>query len=56
MADGIYLLKANNRNTRTRGEICSKLTKKNIEQVIAGWEAFITRLMIDITASETFFS
>ena len=25
---GIYLLKVNNRNTRTRGEICSKLTIK----------------------------
>ena len=25
---GIYLLKVKNRNTRTRGEICSKLTKK----------------------------
>ena len=25
---GIYLLKVNNRNTRTRCEICSKLTKK----------------------------
>ena len=24
---GIYLLKVNNRNTRTRCEICSKLTK-----------------------------
>ena len=49
---GIYLLKVNNRNTRTRREICSKLTIKtperrhwrrsgvfivNFEQVIAGW-------------------
>ena len=25
---GIYLLKVNNRNTRTRSEICSKLTIK----------------------------
>ena len=29
---GIYLLKANNRNTRTRCEICSKLTIKLPEQ------------------------
>ena len=44
---GIYLLKVNNRNTRTRFEICSKLTIKtpcssvsiiNFEHVIAGWE------------------
>ena len=49
---GIYLLKVNNRNTRTRCEICSKLTIKilwtyfipcssvsifNFEHVIAGW-------------------
>ena len=46
---GIYLLKANNRNTRSRCEICSKLTLKtperrhwcrsivNFEHVIAGW-------------------
>ena len=27
----IYLLKVNNRNTRTRGEICSKLTIKTPE-------------------------
>ena len=48
---GIYLLKVNNRNTRTRSEICSKLTIKtpkrrqlrhssvsivNFEHVIAG--------------------
>ena len=26
---GIYLLKVNNRNTRTRCEICSKLTINN---------------------------
>ena len=29
---GIYLLKVNNRNTRTRCEICSKLTIKTPEQ------------------------
>ena len=29
---GIYLLKVNNRNTRTRCEICSKLTTKTPEQ------------------------
>ena len=49
---GIYLLKVNNRNTRTRCEICSKLTIKiperpywrrssvsivNFEYVTAGW-------------------
>ena len=45
---GIYLLKVNNRNTRTRCEVCSKLTLKiperrqwflfvNFEQVIASW-------------------
>ena len=28
--EGIYLLKVNNRDTRTRSEICSKLTIKNI--------------------------
>ena len=48
---GTYLLKVNNRNTRTRCEICSKLTIKvperrrgrisfivDFEHVIAGWE------------------
>ena len=29
---GNYLLKVNNRNTRTRSEICSKLTLKTPEQ------------------------
>ena len=29
---GVYLLKVNNRNTRTRCEICSKLTIKTPEQ------------------------
>ena len=29
---GIYLLKVNNRNTRTRREICSKLTIKTPER------------------------
>ena len=50
---GIYLLKVNNRNTRTRCEICSKLTIKtperrqwrrsgvsifDFEHVISGWQ------------------
>ena len=41
--DGIYLLKVNNRNTRTRCEICSKLRIKTPERrhwrrhVIASW-------------------
>ena len=50
---GIYVLKVNNKNTRIRCEICSKLTIKinercqwrcsgvffvNFEHVIAGWE------------------
>ena len=39
---GIYLFKVNNRNTRTRCEICSKLTIKTPERrqwrVIADWE------------------
>ena len=48
---GIYLLKVNNRNTRTRCEICSNLTIKvperrrrsgvfiaNFEHVTAAWE------------------
>ena len=32
LAAGIYLLKVNNRNTRTRCEICSKLTIKTPER------------------------
>ena len=37
---GICLLKANKRNTRTRSEICSKLTIKiGNEQANAGWAA-----------------
>ena len=57
---GIYLLKVNNRNTRTRCEICSKLTIKtyftlgssvsiaNFEHVIAGlfWLVFFVFLHI----------
>ena len=56
---GIYLLKVNNRNTRTRCEICSKLTIKiperhcvvlvsyivNFEHVIAGWEIIYAQLI-----------
>ena len=47
---GIYLLKVNNKNTRTRCEVCSKLVNfeqyftpccsvsiVNFEHVIAGW-------------------
>ena len=30
MSAGIYMLKVNNRNTRTRCEICFKLTKKTL--------------------------
>ena len=50
---GNYMFKVNNRNSRTRCEICSKLTKKiaerrqavncqavNSEKVNAGWEKF----------------
>ena len=42
-AAGNYILKVNNRNTRTRCEVCSKLTAYssvsivNVEQVNAGW-------------------
>ena len=32
LSAGIYLLKFNNRNTRTRCEICSKLTMKTLER------------------------
>ena len=47
----IYLLKVNNRNTRTRCEICSNLTIKTLERrvsivnfrhVIVGWESYMT--------------
>ena len=47
MPAGIYLPEVKNRNTRTRYEICSKLTIKtacssvfivNFEQVNAGWD------------------
>ena len=34
---GFYLLKVNNRNTRTRCDICSKLTIRIPEHVNAGW-------------------
>ena len=30
---GIYLLKVNNRNTKTRCEVCSKLTRKTPENI-----------------------
>ena len=42
---GNYIFKVSNRNTRTKHEICSKLTVKtpevsiiNFEQVNTGWE------------------
>ena len=38
---GIYLLKVNNRNTRTRCDICSKLTIKFIVNFIVNFENFI---------------
>ena len=47
---GIYLLKVNNRNTRTRRETCSKLTIKipkrlvsivNSEHVIGGQDEYV---------------
>ena len=34
---GIYLLKVNNRNTRTRCEICSKLAIKTPERRLASF-------------------
>ena len=37
---GIYLLKLNNRNTRTRCEICSELTVKTPEHIIADWVSY----------------
>ena len=42
---GIYLLKVNNRNTRARCEICSKLTPcssvstVNFKHVMIGWKS-----------------
>ena len=53
---GIYMFKVNKRNTRTRCEICSKLTIKiperhhwrvsivSLEQVNAGWEEVLSFL------------
>ena len=43
---GIYLLKISNRNTRTRCEICSKLTimtpeRRHFEYAFAGWGTFM---------------
>ena len=38
---GIYLLKVNNRNTRARREICSKLTIKTSEQIRHRFGVFI---------------
>ena len=32
LPDGFYLLKFNNKNTKTRLEICSKLTIKTLDQ------------------------
>ena len=36
MSAGIYLLKVNNRNTRARFEVCSKLTTKTPERRRSG--------------------
>ena len=45
----IYLLKVNNRNIRTRCEICSKLTKKTPEQRQERRSGvFIVRLTLNI--------
>ena len=55
---GIYLLKANNRNIRTRCEISSKLKPcssvciMNFEHVIAGWEELAQRSKKDLTDLE----
>ena len=47
---GIYLLKVNNKNTRTSCELCSNLTYfipcssisiDNFEHVIAGWDKLV---------------
>ena len=63
---GIYMFKVNNRNTRTRSEICSKLTIKtlwtycttcssvsivNFEQVNAGWVPVKYLLIVCRTAT-----
>ena len=58
--DSIYLLKVNKRNTKTRCEICSKLTITlayftprssvsivNFEHVIAGWDASVRRVKME---------
>ena len=41
-AAGNYMAKVNNRSTRARFEICSKLTMKTSErsQLNAGWEVY----------------
>ena len=44
LAVGIYLLKVNNRNTRTRCEICSKLTLKTPER--RQWRSLVPLLLI----------
>ena len=47
---GIYLLKVNNRNTRTRCEICSKMTIKIPERrhIIINFE-YISHLVLLLT-------
>ena len=57
---GIYLLKVNNRNTRTRCEICSKLTINtsftpcssvsivNFEQVNDGWDHILEVSVVSV--------
>ena len=65
----IYMLKVNNRNTRTRYEICSKLTIKipershcssvsivNFEYVIAGWDEKCKLMIFSSALSFRFFT
>ena len=43
---GIYLFKVNNRNTRTRCQICSKLTIKTPEQRLASLTYFAKQFVL----------
>ena len=65
----VYMLKVNNRNTRTRYEICSKLTIKipernhcssvsivNFEYVIAGWDEKCKLMIFSSALSFRFFT
>ena len=45
----IYLLKVNNRNTRKRSEICSKLTIKTLER--RQWHLFLVFLLMTLSIS-----